>query len=199
MFSDALSELREIGRAAVLPSDKIKKSVTEKIGCVRGNIVDLGAGTQYWSKYLSKHYQTKVYAVDSYYENGMNQEVHETGQNGGVICYQNYFECINEHAADMLWMCDVIHHLDLEFLHKVYRSIEEKKFLYVVIKDIDCRRKWGNFMNRMHDLIINKEHIHDVNPDEILEMLRGNGYKVSYEYIPKLWYPHFLIIGELEK
>lgn len=54
-------------------------------------------------------------------------------------------------------------------------------------------------MNRMHDLIINKEHIHDVNPDEILEMLRKNGYRVSYEYMPKLWYPHFMIIGEIEK
>lgn len=83
MFSDAFSQIRVIGRAVVLPSDKIKKTVSERILCVKGNIIDLGAGTQYWSRYLSMHYKTTVYAVDSYYEYSETTKIYDTRQVGG--------------------------------------------------------------------------------------------------------------------
>lgn len=50
-------------------------------------------------------------------------------------------------------------------------------------------------MNRMHDRIINGERIHDVELDSIEEWLKSCGFRVKREYIPKLWYPHFIIIG----
>lgn len=50
-------------------------------------------------------------------------------------------------------------------------------------------------MNRMHDKIINGEKIHTIFPEKIKEMLETNGFKTYYYYLPKLWYPHFMIIG----
>ena len=88
MFSDALGRCRAIGRAAVLPTEKMKKSVAEKIMCVKGNIIDLGAGTQYWSRYLSGVYRTTVFAVDSYYE---NTQISDLQQCGGGVALQKLF------------------------------------------------------------------------------------------------------------
>jgi hypothetical protein len=55
--------------------------------------------------------------------------------------------------------------------------------------------KFGNFMNKMHDKIINKEDINSIDPNKIKEILENNRYETYYYYLPKIWYPHFLIIG----
>lgn len=67
---------------------------------------------------------------------------------------------------------------------------------YVIIKDIDCNHKFGNFMNRMHDRIINHERIMDVDPMKLIELLEKRGFEVKKIYLPKLWYPHFLLIAK---
>ena len=62
MFSDHLAKLRALGRKVVLPSEKIKELVTANIPShdFNGNIVDLGAGTMYWSKWLSENFNSDV-------------------------------------------------------------------------------------------------------------------------------------------
>lgn len=93
-------------------------------------------------------------------------------------------------------MCDAVHHFTPEFRKQVFDSIKDKKFRYVMIKDIDCRKKFGNMMNRMHDLIINRELVGDVNPEELGSFLKKNGYQLSCHFLPRLWYPHFLLLAE---
>ena len=50
-------------------------------------------------------------------------------------------------------------------------------------------------MNKLHDFLINHEVIHDVNPRHIEILLEEKGYDVRHYDIPKLWYPHFLMIA----
>jgi hypothetical protein len=87
-----------------------------------------------------------------------------------------------------------LHHLSksdyIDFFNKSTKSAN-----IIIIKDIDMNHKLGNYMNRMHDKIINKEDINDIDPNDIKEKLEKNGFKTFYYYLPKLWYPHFIIIG----
>lgn len=181
-FSYGFNKIRKLGRKVVLPIDDIKKQMIMSVPTVSGSILDLGAGTMFWSEWLYKQYNTKVFSVDTFYE--------EKGRQ-----YNDYFKCIEVNEIKMLWMCDVIHHLEESFLQKLINSIIDKEFSVIVIKDIDCRHRFGNFMNKVHDFVINREKAHNVNPCFFEEWLKSNGYEVIYRYIPKLWYPHFILIG----
>lgn len=94
----------------------------------------------------------------------------------------------------LFFTCDVIHHLserewkDLESI--IYRDCD-----LVVIKDINCHFRFKNWMNRMHDKIINGEKIRDVDPEILVEELNKHGYQCCCHDIHKLWYPHFIIIA----
>ncbi len=187
-FTSSFEKLRMIGRKAVLPTDRIKTIVMEEITDITDGIVDLGAGTKYWSEWLFNTYQKNVFAIDTFYER--KKSVY------GVSQYEDYFECIVSENICMLWCCDVVHHLETGFRERVIESIGNVKYDYVVIKDIDCRRRFGNFCNRIHDYVINHEHVVDVNPESLIEVLKKQGYHTVYNYIPKLWYPHFIIIAK---
>ncbi len=91
-------------------------------------------------------------------------------------------------------MSDVLHHLSSEFRTKLLQAAASVPF--VVIKDIDARHKFGNFMNATHDLLINGERVQSVYPQHLREFFTQNGYKSEYFYLPKLWYPHFLLVAE---
>ncbi len=94
----------------------------------------------------------------------------------------------------MFFTCDVLHHLS-EKLWKEIKQIVYRDCDFVVIKDINCRFKFKNWMNRMHDRIINGERIRDVDPEVLIADLRSAGYQCIYYDIHKLWYPHFIIIA----
>jgi putative PIN family toxin of toxin-antitoxin system len=68
-------------------------------------------------------------------------------------------------------------------------SPEEMKTVLTAI------RQHGEQVSRMHDRLINGEKIHDVMPDSIEEWLKSSHFATQKEYIPKLWYPHFIILG----
>lgn len=73
-FKRNLGSLRETGRKLVLPVERIKWTVAETLFNKNKNekistAVDIGAGTLYWSKWLSR-YINKIYAVDIVYEKG---------------------------------------------------------------------------------------------------------------------------------
>lgn len=68
-----------------------------------------------------------------------------------------------------------------------------------MIKDIDCRLRLKNWMNRMHDRIINGEKIRDIDPADLAEDFQMNGYQCNCWDMCKLWYPHFLLFAVREK
>lgn len=94
-------------------------------------------------------------------------------------------------------MSDVLHHLSNEVEKRVFSAIRGAK--YIIIKDIDARYKFGNFMNKAHDRIINGEKVRSIFPNVLEDSLKSSGFDTEYFYLPKLWYPHFLLVGTLPK
>ena len=196
-FSSFLSSARRIGRKLILPSDQIKDYISECVGETVHTALDLGSGTLYWSYWLADSFGGKVAAVDPYYRSFPEKIASVYAQR--IQLYADYFECVSQNKIDLLWMCDVLHHLDRDFEERLFASVTELNIPYVVIKDIDCRHRFGNKMNRFHDLIINHEKIRDVDPQELMQLLRKSGYAVSFRYLPKLWYPHFIMAAIKEQ
>jgi len=88
----------------------------------------------------------------------------------------------------------VFHHCGDGIVSRILDSILNVP--YIVIKDIDANRRFGNAMNKMHDVIFNHQLVYNVYPQKIAGFLTSRGYKVSVLSIPKLWYPHFLLIAK---
>lgn len=190
-FKSCNGRLRKIGRRVVLPVDKIKAVLEKELlaGKKINLCVDFGGGSLVWAEWL-KDKAENTYAVDIIYDK-------EKSKNG-IRCVNNIDKISQEAYKDgknMFFAVDVFHHLEKGFEEEILQKAKEK-FDYVIIKDIDCHKRFGNFMNRMHDKILNGEIIRDINPDTLLNYLSENGYKCSLFQMRKLWYPHFLIIAK---
>jgi hypothetical protein len=182
------SDLRKYFRNIVLPVTEIKNIIRKYIKNI-DSVLDFGAGTLFWSEWFADEFNCKVYAVDTYYKNIKLQK-----QNN-IFTYSDLDECLsgcNKYSA--VWACDVLHHLKESEAEMFLQKIVNKTDV-VIIKDIDVNHPFGNLMNKMHDMIINHENVENVNPLKIAERLKENNFKTVYSYIPKLWYPHFLLIG----
>jgi 2-polyprenyl-3-methyl-5-hydroxy-6-metoxy-1,4-benzoquinol methylase len=189
-FTDFLSSVRKICRRIVLPSDKIKIICKEYLsGKNISSVLDFGSGTLFWSEWFASEFNCIVYAVDSYYEN------YKIPDKENIIYHNNinkFFDsCSN---LSVIWVCDVLHHLSEPDYNKFLKQ-SIKKSNIVIIKDIDRNHKFGNFMNKMHDKIINREEINNIDPNKIKGIFENNGFETFYYYLPKMWYPHFLIVG----
>jgi 2-polyprenyl-3-methyl-5-hydroxy-6-metoxy-1,4-benzoquinol methylase len=184
------SDLRKYFRNIVLPTIEIKGIIKESLkGIPMDSVLDFGAGTLFWSDWFVEEFKCNVYAVDTYYKNINLQK------KNNIFTYSDLDECLNSHNNySVVWACDVLHHLKDDegelFLQKIVNNTG-----VVIIKDIDANHLFGNFMNKLHDKIINHEKVGNVSPIRISESLERNKFKTMYYYIPKLWYPHFLIIG----
>jgi len=152
------------------------------------SILDFGSGTFFWTEWFLNKFKCKMYAVDKYYTG-------KTILDNGIRCYSELDECLIDcQTFSTVFVCDVLHHLSLEEYEIFFKKIMNKTKI-IIIKDIDKNHIFGNFMNKMHDKIINKENINNIDPIKIEKTLALNGYKTQYNYIPKLWYPHFILIG----
>lgn len=197
-FKNNFGKAREIGRNLILPVKKINQlvknwvPVSHQISCA----VDFGAGTLIWSKWL-REFIPQVIAVDTIYESNIIEpgNTYTFQEDAGIICAANIESAINYISGDsLLWVCDVIHHLPPQ----VWEEVKDQLYgvcEFIVIKDIDANYKFGNFMNRLHDRIINGESIYNVNPIQLMAELKRKGYQVEMKKIHKLWYPHFLILA----
>jgi cyclopropane fatty-acyl-phospholipid synthase-like methyltransferase len=188
MFSSHLI-LRKFFRNIVLPVDKIKDIcrgvfISNEIT----SILDFGSGTFFWTDWFVQEFGCQIYAVDAYYKNLSIEK-----QN--VKCYSNFDLCLDDcQNFSVAFACDVLHHLtETEYEQFIKKIMGRTKI--IIIKDVDANHVLGNFMNKMHDKVINKEKVRNIYPDKIKNTLELFGYKTHYYYIPKLWYSHFLLIG----
>lgn len=178
------------GRKLVLPVDKMKdemKKIIEQRGLTR--TVDFGAGTLFWSKYFAEDLGLTVVAVDTAYAEKMPEN-----NNPGITFFSDISEVNAEEAkvAGGIFICDAIHHFTPEFWQKMLPEIA-KNYDTIIIKDIDANHKFGNFMNKLHDRVVNGEKIENVYPSEIEKNLTVAGFEVKTTAMRKLWYPHFLL------
>ena len=191
-FSDH-SLLRKFFRNVVLPVEKIKKICRDVfLSTETSSILDFGAGTFFWTDWFVHEFGCQIYAIDVYYKN-------LTFEKQNVKCYSDFDKCLDEcKEFSVVFACDVLHHLsEIECEQFIKKVIDKTKI--IIIKDIDANHVFGNFMNKIHDKIINKEEVYNIYPNKIRNTFESYGYKIQYYYIPKLWYPHFLLIGKTYK
>ena len=189
-FNNSLSALRRIGRSMVLPVDRIK-DICKKVLTGRNieYVLDFGSGTLFWADWFIKEFKSNVYAIDTYYDCIMMP-----GKDN-IVYYSDLSICLNENKYfSLVWVCDVLHHLsplDVDsFLGRICNKTD-----IMIIKDIDADHKFGNYINKMHDKIINSETVYSIYPKDLIHRLKLYGFKTSYYYIPKICYPHFILIG----
>ncbi|MGX2981779.1 hypothetical protein [Helicobacter sp. 23-1045] len=96
---------------------------------------------------------------------------------------------------DLIFASDVFHHLDNVDFDRIFSVFLSQGAKFIVIKDIDANHKFGDFMNKTHDLLINGEKVRSIFPQKLQMRLETHGFSVEYFYLPKLWYPHFLLVA----
>lgn len=195
-FENNLGGIRSMGRSIILPADKIKKLLLKELFNKYSiqKVIDFGAGTLYWTDWFEKIMNVgegkcgKVYPVDIIFQN----QAPDT-----TIDYYMFIDDVPVKKMDsscLFFICDVIHHLSEKEWKTLSKKVTER-CRFIVIKDIDCRCRFKNWMNKLHDRIINGEKIRDVNPDMLIADLHELGYKCKMVSMHKLWYSHFLIIA----
>jgi hypothetical protein len=191
-----INTLKYHGRGVVLPVNEIK-DITRRVFTNHNisHVVDFGSGTLFWSEYFADEPDgpnINVTAVDTCYV--MNPPPPHSSR---ISTHTDIVEVLASplpEGKNAIFMCDVIHHLPPEFWGIILPRILTL-FDVVVIKDIDQNRKFGNFCNRMHDRVINGEKIHDVDPVQTENALKQAGFSTKSKALPKLWYPHFVVVG----
>jgi hypothetical protein len=191
-----LDFLKFHGRKIVLPADEIKTKIAPLLH-ERGieKVLDFGAGTLFWSNYFANDLSLTVLAADTSYA-----KIPPQTNNPKITPYPDITSPLmiltkaDEPTKSAIFICDVIHHLPPDLWQQLLPQIAQT-FNTIIIKDINAAKKFGNFMNKLHDRVINGEKIHNVYPAEITTFLESSGFSVSIESLPKLWYPHFLLIA----
>ena len=195
-FKNTLGSMRKQGRNLVLPVKKIKNILINNLQEDDIHIIDLGAGTLFWSEIMTEHCPGTftVYAIDVIFDEKTIEY-----KNGKIMLFKTLDDVFKiQQKFDLVFICDVIHHLENDIWDSILNSLMSKTDTFI-IKDIDANKKFGNKMNKLHDKIINKEDIVDVFPNVIQSKLNKSGFKIlEVKSIPKLWYPHFLLTAKKE-
>ncbi|MBR2494248.1 hypothetical protein [Helicobacter sp.] len=132
--------------------------------------------------------QCKVVAIDSIYTT-LTPHTHYPN----ITLESSLDSALSRYAFDLFFASDVLHHLSQEFINNLLESIASIPI--IVIKDIDSRHLLGHYANALHDLVFNQEKVCKVYPNKLESTLQALGYTTRYHYLPKLWYPHFLLLA----
>ena len=130
----------------------------------------------------------KVVAIDSIYTT-LTPQTHYPN----ITLESNLDSALAHYAFDLFFASDVLHHLSPNFTQKLLESIAHIPI--IIIKDIDSRHIFGHYANALHDLVFNQEKVCKVYPNKLESTLQALGYTTRYHYLPKLWYPHFLLLA----
>ena len=184
------SLIRKIGRNIVLPTDKIKTICRKALaGRDIRTVLDFGAGTLFWTDWFIQEFGSDVYAVDTCYDN-FTMSINEK-----ITCYSDLYICLEKNAHfSLVWACDVLHHLSYSDSDVFFEKICDKTNI-LIIKDIDANHSFGEFMNKIHDKVINGETTYRIFPEKLTDYFESQGFETSYYYVPKIWYPHFVLIA----
>lgn len=130
----------------------------------------------------------KVVAIDSIYTT-LTPQTHYPN----ITLESNLDSALAHYEFDLFFASDVLHHLSPNFTQKLLESIAHIPI--IIIKDIDSRHIFGHYANALHDLVFNQEKVCKVYPNKLESTLQALGYTTRYHYLPKLWYPHFLLLA----
>jgi len=177
-FEDILNEIGE------------RKSVFD-IGCGQGGLLLLCA---------NKLRPTKIAGIE------INKELVNRAQKtlSGIeipsfISIYDGYKIPNEVSEyDVITMIDVLHHIpqnrQLLFIDQLIMKM--RKGTKLVVKDIDAKDHLVYF-NKLHDLIISKEHSHEIGWKDFEEYLAKKGIKIESSFKKNVFvYPHFFVTGK---
>jgi len=215
-FDNLLGGIRKKGRRVILPVSDIRSALLEAFSANNLKIMDLGAGTLFWTEFIANNAagNYELYAVDPVYGEssfditalnayGLNfckdsqkaNSIYSADKaSGKIFLYGSAEDAFRDcEVFDIAFICDTIHHLNVDVWERIFDILMDSTGVFI-IKDINANKQLGNWLNKVHDKVINKEDIVDVYPDEIRKKLLQKGFSVSpVQHIPKLWYPHFLL------
>ncbi len=186
--------LRKIGRGFVLPHKKIKRIIDIFYKRVNSSspILDFGSGTLFWSEKFASSYNKNVIAFDILYSS-TPPHTHFSNKNILIKTYSS-LDDIKINNYSMIYTCDVLHHVEKDDLENLLTKFAELSSL-IIIKDIDANDKIGNLQNKIHDLVINHQHVNDIDPAKLVTFFKNKNYKIKKFNLKKLGYPHFLLVA----
>ena len=100
---------------------------------------------------------------------------------------------------DTVTMIDVLHHIrpsdQVTFLGRLIAAMPAGAKL--IILDIDASKPIGAWCNQVHDLLLAREWVHPMRPDQVVATLSAAGAQVVEPLIRRrtFWYPHFRILA----
>lgn len=102
-----------------------------------------------------------------------------------------------EKKFDVVLMIDVMHHIQSsyqnDFLKAAINRVAENGIL--IYKDISTRKLYSGMLNRLHDLILNRQWVHYWEKCCVVDFLVRNGFSVlKEEEVNMWWYCHDLLV-----
>ena len=84
--------------------------------------------------------------------------------------------------------------LPVEKIKNTCRKVLVSKDLDIILDFGAGALFWTDWFIREFKAIVCK--VHDIFPEKIIEILNSSGFEVTYHYMPKIWYPHFILIAD---
>lgn len=188
-----MMQIRKIGRSVILPHERILRYIEifhKKFAAKSTSpILDFGSGTLFFSEKLAEKYNNDIYAVDILYERKKPQVKTEK-----IKLFENLNKIPDDTDFSMIFTSDVLHHIDPEPRQEILDKLVQKTNL-IVVKEIEAKDFLGNLQNKLHDLILNQEIIHDIYSKDLRIYFKEKGFKVRIFQMKKFGYPHFLLIA----
>lgn len=94
---------------------------------------------------------------------------------------------------------DVLHHVPAPHQHSFVASLCERvpSGGRLILKDMVDRPRWRAFANQMHDLVMARQWVHQVGPEEVDAWVRAQGLRRIYRSrINSWWYGHWTLVYE---
>lgn len=108
-------------------------------------------------------------------------------------------EGIPEGHWNVVTSVDVLHHVPASHQRSFVESLCERvpRGGRLVIKDMVARPRWRAFANQMHDLLMARQWVHQVGPEEVDTWVQAQGLRRVYRSrINSWWYGHWTLAYE---
>lgn len=99
---------------------------------------------------------------------------------------------------DTVTVVDVLHHVrpsdQVQFIGRLVKNMAPGAKL--IILDIDADKRFGAWCNQVHDLLLARQWVHPMKPNDVVSAISLAGAKVeSCVHRRTLWYPHYVVLA----
>ena len=194
--SGPLDRLLTFARPSICPFHTLVGHVPQG-----SDVLDVGCGTGIFLNLLT--HENRIARGIAFDANGAAIEVAQAAQSAlstaadVVFQHRRVEEGMPAGRFDVVSMIDVIHHISPDHQRDAVTTAAERVaegglFLF---KDIGPRPLFRAWANRLYDLVLARQWIHYVWPDEIVSWLEPAGFQLEIrQTINMVWYGHELLV-----